>query len=110
MTRAGNLSTIRGPVRAPARGSLRDGQRQSREHIHGPQMLALNESIAGWAKETSTFRSDAVPVPLEHLGNDSWEAGCQSASVDGQVLPTVARGRVALCMGHGVREGDQRED
>ena len=75
-------------------------------------MLALNESIAGWAKEICALRRDAVPVPLEHLGNHGWEANCQPplAYANGQVLPTLFLERGARCMGAGVREGDERED
>lgn len=75
-------------------------------------MLALNVSIASRAKKTSTLRRDAVPVPLEHLGNYSWGGGlsasCQPLRTD--ILQTFFLECGTCQMRPGIHESDKRED
>ena len=71
MKRADNLSTTEGPEHAPAQGSLADREQRGAWECGEAFRLTLDESVSGWAEETSTFSSDAVPVPFEHLGDHS---------------------------------------
>lgn len=32
--------------------------------------FTLDKSVASWTEKIRTFRSDAIPIPLEHLSDD----------------------------------------
>ena len=78
--------------------------------------FTLDVPVAGWAKETRTFRSDADPVPFEHLGNHDCGTGVSDPpSLYSESLFTIIGGSLTPCIMHRphrvrVHERDKGED
>ena len=83
MRRADNLSTIGDLGYVPAQGSLREkyaNEERGRRIVSSGLNLwdivqffyfTLNKSVPSWTEKIRTFRSNAFPIPFEHLGDHS---------------------------------------